>query len=48
MRDIGAMVSEQSPIIAQVEDHVTTANDNIISGNQNLTGAARYQVDRLS
>jgi t-SNARE complex subunit (syntaxin) len=45
MRDIGAIVSEQSPIIAGVEQTVIAATDNIIAGNQQLTGAARYQVN---
>ncbi|CAF3365208.1 unnamed protein product [Rotaria sp. Silwood1] len=43
MRDIGAIVSEQSPIIAGIEQTVTTANDNIIAGNQQLLGASRHQ-----
>jgi t-SNARE complex subunit (syntaxin) len=45
MRDIGAIVSEQSPIIAGIEQNVIAANDNIIAGNQQLTGASRYQVN---
>jgi len=44
MRDIGAIVSEQSPIIAGVEERVSAANDNIVSGNRELQGAARSQV----
>lgn len=44
MRDIGAIVSEQSPIIAGIEQNVIVANDNIIAGNQQLQGASRYQV----
>lgn len=43
MRDIGAIVSEQSPIIAGIEQTVITANDNIIAGNQQLTSASRHQ-----
>ncbi|CAF2728967.1 unnamed protein product [Rotaria sp. Silwood2] len=43
MRDIGAIVSEQSPIIAGIEQNVSTANDNIIAGNQQLLGASRHQ-----
>jgi len=43
MRDIGAMVSEQSPIIGQVEEHVIRANDNIVAGNDQLNSAARHQ-----
>lgn len=44
MRDIGAIVSEQSPIIAGVEERVSAANDNIVSGNRELQGASRSQV----
>lgn len=44
MRDIASMVAETSPIIANIEDAVTTANDNILSGNQHLTSASGYQV----
>ncbi|CAF4386210.1 unnamed protein product, partial [Rotaria sp. Silwood2] len=43
MRDIGAIVSEQSPIITGIEQNVSTANDNIIAGNQQLLGASRHQ-----
>lgn len=43
MRDIGAIVSEQSPIIAGVEERVSAANDNIVSGNRELQGASRSQ-----
>jgi len=43
MRDIGAIVSEQSPIIANVEVIVIGATDNIIAGNQQLTSAAGHQ-----
>ncbi len=45
MRDIGAIVSEQSPIIADVERNVNAANDNIIAGNNQLTSASRHQVN---
>ena len=45
MRDIGAIVSEQSPIIANVEQTVIAANDHIITGNNQLTSAAKHQVD---
>lgn len=45
MRDLGTMVSEQSPIIAQVEQNVTGATDNIIAGNQQLLSASRHQVN---
>lgn len=47
MRDIGAMVSEQSPIIGQIEEHVIGANDNIVAGNDQLTRAAGHQVNRF-
>lgn len=47
MRDIGAMVSEQSPIIAQVERNVSAANDQIRAGNQQLNSAAGHQVERI-
>jgi hypothetical protein len=47
MRDIGAIVSEQSPIIAGVEQTVIAANDNIIAGNQQLIGASNYQVTKV-
>ncbi|CAF0752752.1 unnamed protein product [Adineta steineri] len=43
MRDIGAIVSEQSPIIANIEQNVTAANDHIIAGNGQLTSASRHQ-----
>ncbi|CAF1320512.1 unnamed protein product [Adineta ricciae] len=43
MRDIGAIVSEQSPIIANVEQTIIAANDHIIAGNDRLTSAAKYQ-----
>ncbi|CAF0809471.1 unnamed protein product [Rotaria sordida] len=43
MRDIGAIVSEQSPIIANSEQNVSAANDHIIAGNQQLLGASRHQ-----
>ena len=45
MRDIGAIVSEQSPIIAAIEQNVTGANDNIVAANNQLIGASRYQVN---
>ena len=45
MRDIGAIVSEASPIIANIEQNVTTANDNIVAGNHQLISASRHQVD---
>jgi t-SNARE complex subunit (syntaxin) len=48
MRDIGAIVAEQSPIIANIEQNVTAANDNIIAGNQQLTSASRYQVNSFT
>jgi t-SNARE complex subunit (syntaxin) len=44
MRDIGTIVSEQSPIIARIERDITTANDNIVAGNQQLQSASRHQV----
>lgn len=44
MRDIAAIVSEQSPIIANIEQNVTGANDHIVAGNQQLTSASRHQV----
>jgi len=44
MRDIGAIVSEQSPIIAGIEINIIAANDNIVAGNQQLTSASTYQV----
>lgn len=47
MRDIGAIVSEQSPIIAQIETNVTSATDHIIAGNQQLNSAAGHQVETL-
>jgi len=43
MRDIGAIVAEQSPIIANVEVNIVTATDNIVAGNHQLTSAAGYQ-----
>ncbi|UJR28284.1 hypothetical protein I4U23_009532 [Adineta vaga] len=43
MRDIGAIVSEQSPIIAGVEQTIIAANDHLIAGNTQLTSAARHQ-----
>jgi t-SNARE complex subunit (syntaxin) len=48
MRDIGAIVSEQSPIIAGIEQNVTAANDNIIAGNNQLTSASRHQVNLIT
>ena len=47
MRDIGAIVSEQSPIIAEIEQNVTSATDHIIAGNQQLSSAAGHQVETL-
>ena len=44
MRDIGAIVSEQSPIIANIEREVTEANDHIVAGNDQLNSAASHQV----
>lgn len=44
MRDIGAIVSEQSPIIGNTEQNVIAAIDNIAAGNDQLQGASRYQV----
>ena len=44
MRDIAAMVTEASPMIGQIEEATTAANDNIIAGNQQLTAASGYQV----
>jgi t-SNARE complex subunit (syntaxin) len=48
MRDIGAIVSEQSPIIAAIEQNVSGANDNIVAANQQLHSASRYQVKCLT
>jgi t-SNARE complex subunit (syntaxin) len=45
MRDIGAIVSEQSPIIAAIEQNVSAANDNIVAANQQLAGASNSQVN---
>ena len=45
MRDIGTIVSEQSPIIADIEHTITTTNDNITAGNQQLLSASKYQVN---
>jgi t-SNARE complex subunit (syntaxin) len=45
MRDIGAIVSEQSPIIAGIEQNVSTATDHIIAGNEQLLNASRHQVN---
>jgi hypothetical protein len=45
MRDIGAIVSEQSPIIAGIEQTVVAATDHIVAGNNQLTSASRHQVN---
>lgn len=46
MRDIASMVTEASPMISQIEEAVTAANDNIVAGGNQLTSAAGYQVNR--
>ena len=47
MRDIASMVAETSPMIANIEETVTAANDNIVSANNQLNGASRHQVNRF-
>jgi len=43
MRDMGNIVSEQSPIIKLIERQVIDANDHIIAGNEQLTSASGHQ-----
>ena len=45
MIQIGAEVAEQGSIIERVEVNANAATDNIVAGTQQLTSAARHQVN---